>query len=94
MSETWLIRSPSALTRAVGSDVLLTAPGRDDVVRLGGTAGAVWGLMESPQTISSLVDALTRRYRADPKTIAADVERLVSELLEQGWAEAVADGDD
>lgn len=94
MNELWLIRSPSALSRAVGSDILVTAPGREDVVRLGGTAGAVWVLMESPQTISSLVDALSHRYRAAPETIAADVERLVSELLEQGWAQSVADGDD
>lgn len=94
MNEMWLARSSSVLSRAVGSEVLLTAPGREDIVRLAGTAGAVWELMENPQTISSLVTALDRRYDAARETIAADVERLVSEMLEQGWAEAVGDGDD
>ena len=94
MKEMWLVRSTSVLSRAVGSDVLLTAPGREDVVRLAGTAGAVWELIENPQTMSSLVTALNRRYDAAPQIIAADVKRLVSEMLEQGWAEAVGDGDD
>jgi hypothetical protein len=94
VKEMWLVRSSSVLSRAVGSDVLLTAPGREDVVRLAGTAGAVWELMENPQTMSSLVSALNRRYDAARESIAADVKRLVSEMLEQGWAEAVGDGDD
>jgi hypothetical protein len=94
VKDMWLVRSSSVLSRAVGSEVLLTAPGREDVVRLAGTAGAVWELMENPQTISSLVGALSRRYRASPEIIATDVERLVSELLKQGFAESVADGDD
>jgi hypothetical protein len=94
VNELWLVRSPNALSRAVGSEILLTAPGREDVVRLAGTAGAIWGLLESPQTIASLVDALSRTYRAAPETMAADVERLLSQLLEQGWAESFADGDD
>jgi Coenzyme PQQ synthesis protein D (PqqD) len=94
VKEMWLVRSSSVLSRAVGSDVLLTAPGREDVVRLAGTAGAVWELMENPQTMSSLVSALNRRYDAARETIAADVKRLVSEMLDQGWAEAVGDGDD
>jgi Coenzyme PQQ synthesis protein D (PqqD) len=90
----WLMRSPNALSRSVGSEILLTAPGRDDVVRLAGTAGAVWGLLETPQTLSSLVDALSRSYGAPPEAIAADVQQLLSQLLEEGWAESVADGDD
>jgi hypothetical protein len=94
VKELWLVRSSSVLSRAVGSDVLLAAPGRKDVVRLTGTAGAVWELMESPQTISSLITELNRRYHADRETIAVDVERLVSELVARGWAEAVGDGDD
>lgn len=94
MRELWLLRSSSVLSRVVGSDVFLTAPGRGDVIRLAGTAGAVWELIENPQTVSSLVAALSRRYHAPRETIAADVERLVSELVGQGWAEAVGDGDD
>jgi hypothetical protein len=37
---------------------------------------------------------LSRRYDEARETIAADVKRLVSEMLEQGWAQAVGDGDD
>jgi hypothetical protein len=88
------MRSPNTLSRVVGSEILLTAPGRVDVVRLTGTAGAVWELLDTPQTLSSLVDALSRTYRAAPEAMAADVKRLLSQLLEQGWAESVADGDD
>jgi hypothetical protein len=88
------MRSSRVLSRALGPDVLLTAPNREDVVRLAGTAGVVWELLETPHTVSSLVTALSRRYDAAPETIAADVERLVSELLDQGWADAVGDGDD
>jgi hypothetical protein len=94
VKELWLVRSSSVLSRVVGSDVFLTAPGREDVIRLAGTAGAVWELMENPQTVSTMVASLSRRYHAAPETIATDVERLVSELVERGWAEAVGDGDD
>lgn len=94
VTDLWLIRSPNTLSRVVGSETLLTAPGREDVVSLAGTAGEVWRLLETPQTFSSLVEALSRAYRGAPETIASDVERLLSQFLDQGWAESVADGDD
>jgi Coenzyme PQQ synthesis protein D (PqqD) len=94
VNEPWLIQSPNALSRTVGSETFVTAPGTNDVVRLAGTAGAVWSLLDTPQTVTSLVEALGRVYREAPEAITADVERLVSELRSQGWVEAVADGDD
>jgi pyrroloquinoline quinone biosynthesis protein D len=91
MTESAFVRSTSALSRTVGPEVFLAAPDRDDVDRLSPTAGAVWGLLDRPRTISSLVDELSRAFDAPRERLAEDVEALLADLAGRGWVEVAPD---
>ena len=94
MNGTWFVRSSEVLSRVVGSEVLLAAPGRADVAHLSETAGAVWRLLEAPQTVPSLARALAYAYGVSSETAAASIQPLLSELLKEGWVDCIADADD
>lgn len=89
MTEARFVRSPRALFRSVGAEVLVTAPDREDVDRLSPTAGAVWSLLGEPRTLSTLVDDLADAFGAPRERIAADVRVLVTDLVRRGWVEEV-----
>jgi hypothetical protein len=89
MNEPAFVRSDAALSRTVGSEVLLTAADREDVDRLSPTAGAVWGLLDRPRTVSSLVDELSRSFDSPRDRLAADVEALLTDLTARGWVREV-----
>jgi len=84
-----LRRSPGVLSRRVGRDVLLAPPESEDFERLSETAASAWELLESPRTVSELIETLAALYEVTPATIALDVERLVEELLRRGAIERV-----
>jgi hypothetical protein len=88
--ESLLRRSPRALWRSVGAEVLLTARERDDFDHLSETAGMVWQILEVPMTLEDLVQALGDVYGLPAAEIFDDVARLVGDLRESGWIE-VAD---
>jgi len=85
---TLLRRSPRALWRSVGAEVLLTARERDDFDHLSETAGIVWQVLDAPMTLEDLVIALGDVYGLPPGEIVDDVGRLVRDLRESGWIEA------
>lgn len=85
-------RSPSALFREVGPEVLLAAVGRPGFDVLSGPATAVWALLDRPQTLEELVASLEDRYDAPRASIETDVQRLLAELTRRGWIEEVSPG--
>lgn len=82
-------RSPQALHRRVGGDVILARPGRDDFDSLSSTAGAAWELLETPKRLDDLVKHLATTYGMQPHSIISDVAELLLELLRRGWVEEV-----
>jgi hypothetical protein len=93
MTEPIFARSPVALSRTVGGEILLAAPNRESVDRLSPTAGAVWSLLERPRTMSSLVEELVRTFDAPRARIEADLDILMSDLTSRGWiTEVRSDG--
>ena len=89
MSEPAFVRSPDALSRSVAGEVLVTAPGREEVDRLSPSAVAVWSLLEEPLTLSGVVEQLVEIFQAPRATIARDVERLLGDLVRLGWVQEV-----
>jgi hypothetical protein len=87
---TRFVRSPVALSRRVGGELLLAAPGRTEVDRLSDSAGAVWSLLEEPMAAPALVTTLSEAYGVPEERIAADVEALLADLVRRGWVEEVA----
>jgi hypothetical protein len=84
-------RSPEALTRRVGADVLVTTPGDVDVHELSGGAMAVWAVLETPRTLTELVGDLADAHAAQPAEIADDVEGCLLTLMAFGVVEEVPD---
>jgi hypothetical protein len=82
-------RSPEALFRRVGGDIILATPGRTDFDSLSSTASAAWELLDSPKGLDELVNELALAYRMQPHAILSDVATLVLDLLRRGWIEEV-----
>ena len=92
MTEVRYLRSPAALTRSVGDQVLLASADRDEVDVLSGTASVVWRLLEEPRTLGGLVEMLSAAYRAPRDVIGVDVRALLEDLVGRGWLERDGEG--
>ena len=82
-------RSPDALHRRVGGDVILATPHREDFDSLSSTASAAWELLDSPKGLDQLVNELALEYQMQPHAIVSDVAALLLDLLRRGWIEEV-----
>jgi hypothetical protein len=80
-------RSPGALFRRVGGDVILARPGREDFDSLSSTASAAWELLDTPKGLDQLVNELAVQYGMQPHSITSDVAALLLDLLRRGWIE-------
>lgn len=84
-------RSPEALSRRVGTDVLVTVPGQAEVQELSGGAHAVWADLATPRTLSELVDRLATEHDVEPDDIAGEVRACVGRLRILGVVEEMTD---
>ncbi|HYT81500.1 MAG TPA: PqqD family protein [Actinomycetota bacterium] len=91
---TRLARSSSIPWRRIGDDVILAPAGRDDFDQLSGTAAVVWSFLETPCSPEDLVSELAETYAVPPEGIGSDVRALVSDLIERGAVEELAEADD
>lgn len=89
MTEPAFVRSPDVLSRSVAGEVLVTAPGREEVDRLSPSAVAVWSLLEEPRTLSAVVEHLMETFHAPRAKIAGDVEVLLANLVQRGLVSEV-----
>jgi hypothetical protein len=86
-------RSPTALFRRVGGDVILATPQREEFDSLSSTATAAWELLDTPKGLDELVNQLAVEYGMQPGSIVSDVAALVLDLLRRGWIEEVEDNE-
>jgi hypothetical protein len=84
-----LAHSPAIPWRRIGDTILLAPPGREDFDHLSGTAAVVWGLLETPATLESLIDRLGELYSVPAESISADVVALVADLTQLGAVQEV-----
>lgn len=82
-------RSPTALFRRVGGDIILATPGREEFDSLSSTAGTAWELLDTPKDLDTLVKELALEYRMQAPSIVSDVAALLLDLLRRGWIEEV-----
>ena len=77
-------RRPDLLSRtSPGLVVLARVDGTN--VSLTGSAESVWRLLDRERTLGDLADDLASIYDAESSRIAADVEPVLSELVESGF---------
>lgn len=79
-----LQRAPGVVDSAVGDDVLVLAPGAEQVLRLEGTARAVWELLAAPATEEELAVELAEAYAAPLAQVRADLQPLLRDLQDRG----------
>lgn len=58
-----------------------------DIHSLGGTAAAVWDLLDRPRSIAEITDALSRWYQGPPAQVRQDVVSLIGELQRQRFVQ-------
>ena len=80
-------RSPDALFRRVGVDVLVTRPGDPRMDALSGGATAVWNSLIVASTLEELVDRLAAEHGVEEEQIRREVESCLDTLLELGVVE-------
>ena len=54
------------------------------IYALNSVAGEIWNLLDGKRTVPDIVGALAPAYDVDPETLAADVQRTLTELEEEG----------
>jgi hypothetical protein len=82
-------RSPVALFRRVGGEIILATPQRQDFDSLSSTAAVAWELLDQPKGLNELVRDLALTYGMEPGSIVSDVASLLLDLLRRGWVEEV-----
>lgn len=92
MTETRFVRSTSVLFRRTTNEVLLSSSTQAGVDALSGSAAVVWDILEEPRTAAAIVDELAAFFDAPRPEIAPQVEALLGELVDRGWAFEVPGG--
>jgi hypothetical protein len=81
------LRSPRAVHRVVGDEVLIALPGNDSIESLSATAGVVWDLLREPRSADELVEILQAEFAGPNAEIAHDVTSLLADLSARGLVE-------
>jgi len=79
------------LTRA-GDEAVLVDDAGGNVHVLNRTGAQLWELSANEPTVDALAESIAGSYAADPATVRADVERMLTELCDLGLVELVAAG--
>lgn len=95
MSTNYVIRAEDTSSQVVDGELLVINFETSFFYGLNRTATVVWNVLDSPRSASALAEILAGSFDADTETIGADIERLLSELVEEGLVveeETAADG--
>lgn len=79
-------RSVPRRAAAPGDCFLFEAGGGEDWLRLSGTAGRIWELLEYPASVAEIAAALAAEYDARPQVVEADVRAAIASFEAQGLA--------
>ena len=86
-------RSPAALYRRAGADVLATTPADPEIHELSGGAVAVWEALTSPLDADELSARLASEHGVGADGIAEQVRRCLEELAGLDLVEEVREQD-
>ena len=71
------------------SQILVVVAKTREVHLLNESAARIWDLLQSPETVVGLVEALTEEYELDPETGEKEVEAAVEEMITKGLLRAL-----
>ena len=79
-----LSRTQEMLSTELDQETVLMSIDAGAYYGLKGTAQSIWKSLETPLTFSALVDGLVKEYQIAPEACAADLQRFLAELEEEG----------
>lgn len=82
--QTILKRKSGLMTANMNGSAVMMDIATGKYYNLGETGGRIWELLESPATISDLVQALTAEYDVDQAQCKADVLTFLQQLVDRG----------
>jgi hypothetical protein len=84
-----LERSPEPVAVKVDGAVVMMSIEQEMYFGLEGTAGRIWELLATPQSVESLCRQLTTEFDIEPAACEAEVRGFLSQLLEEGLVRRV-----
>lgn len=82
-------RAPSALTRAVGNEILACLPESEEVDHLSASGSAIWRQLAEPRTLAQLTAGVAAEYAMRPDDVRGDVRGFVTVLVKRGLVERI-----
>ena len=89
-AENLIRRQEGWLTSWVGPELVMMSGAAGTYVSLSETAGRVWELLETPQSLGSLCTALAAEYDSSVETIRAQVISFLRQMQAEGMVVADA----
>jgi hypothetical protein len=77
-------RATALMETAIDGDLVALDVERGTCFGFNATATRIWTLLETPQTVSALVETLGREFAVDRDRCRAEVEALLRQLQGQG----------
>jgi hypothetical protein len=79
-----LSRVETLLSTELDQETVLMSIDAGAYYGLEGAAQIIWNMLEAPLTFSDLVDRLVKKYQVSPETCAADVEKFLGQMEQEG----------
>lgn len=78
------VRVPDVPTAAFGDELAVMNLQSGSYIAFNRTAAEIWGMLEEPRSLDSLVEELSERYAIAPDRMREELDPLLSELVELG----------
>lgn len=78
-----IVVAPQALSAEVNGETVILAPDMK-YIRLDGTGGVIWELVNSGATFDAILDSLCEQYDVDRQTVQRDVMAFLHDLAAKG----------
>jgi hypothetical protein len=79
-----LSRNPEMLSTELDQETVLMSIDAGAYYGLEGTARSIWDELQTPLTFAALVDRLVAEYQVTPEACAADLERFLARMEQEG----------
>lgn len=78
-----IVVAPEALSAEVNGETVILAPDMK-YIRLDGTGGVIWELVNSGASLETILDSLCEQYDVDRETARRDVTAFLHDLAAKG----------
>lgn len=84
LDETYIISGPMVISETIENETVIIDLGQGAYYSLTYSGPFMWSLLDSPRSVSAIVDAVTAGFSANPESSKTEVVKLLSYLLAEG----------